>query len=175
MCNPANAGASTLACFKQQDKATTADPTLVCSTCVTTNGCFLPASQGGTCELTMGNATLFSGTLADGKTCSQVFSSLPSTSETNICLAVLDMVFTSKCASSLQETPCLCGATPTAMCLGGTATPTGPGYDDYVCDFNTNSVGTIQQIGTDFTVPTFGAGQANGLVQCAAAYGCDCF
>jgi hypothetical protein len=123
----------------------------------------------------MGNATFFSGPLPDGKTCAQVFASLPSPTEANVCLAVLDTVFTSKCAATLQETPCLCGATPTAGCLAGTATPTGAGFDEYACDFDTTSSGTIQQIGADFTVPKFGAGMANGLIQCAAAFGCDCF
>jgi hypothetical protein len=173
LCNPGTPGASTLGCFQQHDKVTSA-PGAVCTACATANGCFDPTLQGGTCELTTGTGTHFAGTLPDGTTCSQVFSGFPAT-ETNICLDTLDQIFLSKCAATLQETPCLCGTTPAAVCLGGQATPTGSAFDIYACDFDTTTSSAIQTISTYFTVPTFGAGQANSLVQCAAAYGCDCF
>jgi hypothetical protein len=175
LCDPTNPAARTLDCLKQQDKKTTTDATLVCSTCAVANGCLDPAQQGGTCEGTAGNATLFTGTLPDGKTCSQVFAPLTSpVSETSVCLAVLRMVFTSKCAESLQETVCVCGTVDVGSCTSGAVQANGPGFDMFACDLDNTNIGTINAT-TNFTVKTFGAGQANRLVQCAAINGCDCF
>jgi hypothetical protein len=164
---------TTLTCFGTQDKATSS-PARKCSTCVQNNGCLDPAQQGGTCEAVAGNAALFSGVLPDGQTCSQVVGTSP-ISESAICFQTLVQVFTSQCAATLQETPCLCGATDVYMCMDGSATPTGPLYDEYACDFGGTSGPTITALATDFTVPTFGAGTANSLIQCAAAFSCDCF
>jgi hypothetical protein len=113
-------------------------------------------------------------TLPDGKTCSQVEGTSP-VSETTICFQTLSAMFASHCAATLQETPCLCGTTDVNSCLAGTATPNGPLYDEYVCDFNSTSGMTINTVTSDFTVQTFGAGMANALVQCAASFSCDCF
>jgi len=142
-----------------------------CLACATTSGCFDPAQQGGTCELLTTTLPHFGTALPDSKTCAAVLGAEPVT-EKAICLQTLSTIFTSKCADTLQETPCLCGLTPTAGCLAGTATPAGPTFDLDVCDFNTTSSSTIQ---ADFTVATFGAGMANAIVQCAAAFGCGCF
>jgi hypothetical protein len=88
-------------------------------------------------------------------------------------MLTLGNVFSSKCAATFQETPCLCGATDPAACLSGSATPTGPLYDLYQCDFNTTSVSTIT---TKFIDQTTGSGQANAIVQCAASFACSsCF
>jgi hypothetical protein len=164
---------STLACLQAQDKTTTTDPTLVCSTCVANSGCLDPLAQGGTCESTLGNASLLAGALPDGKSCAQAFSPLTTpVSETAVCLDVLGTIFTSKCAAGLQETPCACGTTDVASCLAGTVVPNGAAFDAYACDFNGAGINTVS---TDFTVQAFGAGQANALVQCAAINGCDCF
>ena len=84
-------------------------------------------------------------------------------------------VFASKCAASLQLTPCLCGLTDVNACLSGTANPTGPMYDEYACDFGSTGGATINTVSTNFTVPSFGAGQGNAILECAAALGCDCF
>jgi hypothetical protein len=121
-----------------------------------------------------GNAMLFSGTLPDGQTCAQVVGA-STISETAVCFQTLDGIFASKCAATLQETPCLCGTTDVAACLAGTATGNGPLFDEYACDFGTTSQGPINTITTDFTIPHFGAGMANAIVQCAAAFSCDCF
>jgi hypothetical protein len=143
-----------------------------CLSCASDNGCFDTTQQGGTCETTHGAAALFSGALGDGKTCQQVVGSASPT-ETEVCLLALGEIFSSKCAATFQETPCLCGSTDAAMCLAGTATPTGPVYDLYQCDFDTTNVNTIN---SNFTIQTFGAGQANALVQCVAAFACNsCF
>jgi hypothetical protein len=140
--------------------------------CAQTNGCLDPVQLGGTCEDTPGTLTHFGGTLPDGLTCAGVFASGVGESETQICLETLGNIFSSLCAAGLQETPCLCGGTDTAACLAGSMTPTGPVYDDYACDFNTTSSTSIQ---VDFTNQNLGAGQANALVQCVAAFGCSCF
>jgi hypothetical protein len=143
-----------------------------CFQCAQDNGCLDPAQFGGSCEDVTGTSTKFSGTLPDGNTCSQVLASTPET-ETQVCLQALDAIFVSQCAGTLQETPCLCGATDPSACLAGTATPTGPLYDLYACDFNTTGSPGIQN---EFTTPFFGAGQANALIQCVAAFGCTgCF
>jgi alpha-tubulin suppressor-like RCC1 family protein len=164
---------NTISCLQAQDKSTS-DATTRCSTCTQANGCLDPAMQGGTCEMVAGNANLFPGMLQDGKTCSQVFGP-PTVLETTVCLQTLATIFSSRCAASLEETPCLCGTTDPTSCLAGTATPNGPAYDEYVCDFNTTSGNTINAVTSDFTVLAFGAGMANAIVQCAAAFSCDCF
>jgi hypothetical protein len=140
-----------------------------CGSCAQANGCLDPAQLGGTCEGTTGAATLFAGALPDGKTCSQV---VPSATEADVCFQTLSGVFSSKCAATLQETPCLCGSTDVVTCLGGSATPTGAVYDVYACDFGTTSSTAIQSV---FTAQNFGAGQANALIQCVASFGCSCF
>jgi hypothetical protein len=160
-------------CFKTRDKATSL-PSTVCSACVQNNGCFDPVQQGGTCESVTGNATLLAGTLPDGNTCSQIVGA-GTVSESAICFQTLSAVFNSQCAATLQETPCLCGTVDPSACLAGTATPNGPLYDEYACDFGSTSGAPINAVAQDFTVQTFGAGMANSLLQCAAAFSCDCF
>jgi hypothetical protein len=140
---------------------------------VQSNGCLDVTQQGGSCEDTQGTVPHFAGTLGDGKVCSSVFVNGQTQSETQVCLQTLDMIFGSGCAATFQETPCLCGSTDAALCLAGTATPTGPLYDVYQCDFDTTSAATIQA--SQFTNQATGAGQANAIVQCAAAFGCQCF
>jgi hypothetical protein len=142
-----------------------------CLSCAQTNGCLDPAQQGGTCEIVAGNGTHFGSALPDGKTCAAVIGTEP-VSETSVCLLTLSQIFSSACAATLQETPCLCGSTDVNQCLAGTATPTGALYDEYACDFNSTSGATIN---ANFTVQTFGSGMANGIVQCAASFGCSCF
>jgi hypothetical protein len=148
-----------------------------CLACGTTNGCFDPTMMGGTCEDLTGTATLLSGPLPDGKTCSDP-AVLGSTSitEKQVCLVTLQTVFASKCAATFQLTPCLCGATDTAMCLAGTATPTGAAYDIYACDFQTTSSTAIQGKFMPVAVETLGAAQGNAIIQCLGAFGCNsCF
>jgi hypothetical protein len=161
---------TTTGCFQARTKHDSLAGT-ECYACAAAHGCFDPAQQGGTCETVAGTLAHLATALPDSKTCSTALGTEPVT-EALICIQTLQTVFLSNCASSLQQTPCLCGQTPTATCLSGTATPTGAGYDLYACDFNSVSTTTIQ---SDFTMPTFGAGMGNALIQCAAAYGCDCF
>jgi hypothetical protein len=177
LCNPATPGAGTAACIGQQDKTTTATPETVCSTCMAKN-CFDVVNAGGPgiCETVTGTAALFSGTLPDGKTCAATFPGFtPPIGEKTICLATLDGIFKSHCASSLNVTPCLCGLTDVNTCLAGTATPTGPVYDVYACDFTTTNGATINDIHNNFQVPTFGSGQANAIAACGTSFGCDCY
>jgi hypothetical protein len=130
------------------------------------------SQQGGSCEDTKGIQPRFAGALPDGTTCATVFAQGGGETETQVCLETLGTIFGSKCASQFQETPCLCGSTDPAACLAGAATPTGPDYDQYICDFDSASIDDIQN---DFTNQVFGAGQANAIVQCAAAFNCPCF
>jgi hypothetical protein len=127
-----------------------------CLECAKQNGCLDPEQQGGACEEAHGYATA----------CGQ------GVTEKAMCLRILDGVFTSKCAETMQQVPCLCGATDAEACLAGTERPAGPLYRDYQCSFNTTDVGAIQ---AKFRDPMFGAGLANALVQCLAGYNCNCF
>jgi hypothetical protein len=147
--------------MQAQDKSPTEPPSTRCFQCASDNGCFDPAQQGGTCEGVTGTAPASCAT-ATG---------LPAPSESRVCLFTLKNIFSSQCAATLQETPCLCGTTDAAQCLAGTATPTGVLFPTYTCDLGAN----VSTIVTNFTIPTFGAGQANAIVQCAAAFGCNCF
>ena len=127
-----------------------------CLACAKQNGCLDLEKQGGACEEAHGYATA----------CGQ------GVSEKAMCLRILDGVFTSKCAETMQQVPCLCGTTDAEACLAGTETPTGPLYRDYQCSFNTTDVAAIQ---AKFRDPMFGAGLANALIQCLAGYSCNCF
>jgi hypothetical protein len=128
-----------------------------CLACAKRNGCLdSNAKEGSSCEQVFGNA----------EGCG------PGMTERDACLKTLNDIFESKCASTLQETPCLCGATDVVSCMGGTKTPTGPIYHDYACDFHTTDAVEIER---DFVEKTFGAGAANTLVQCVASYDCGCF
>jgi hypothetical protein len=164
---------TTVQCLQTRDKSTSS-PDVRCSSCATANGCLDPAQQGGTCEAVAGNATLFSGALPDGQTCAQVVGA-SSISESAICFQTLTKIFSSSCAATLQETPCLCGATNVNSCLAGTAAPTGAAFDIYACDFDSTNGATVNNVTANFTVQSFGAGMANSIVQCAASFGCDCF
>jgi hypothetical protein len=174
VCGSDNQCLTELGCGIGSDTATclTAQGT-DCLSCVQSNGCLDPAQLGGTCEDAPGTLAKFSGTLPDGQTCNQVLAS-PTETEAQVCLQTLSTIFTSQCAATLQETPCLCGASDNALCLAGSVTPTGAAYDLYACDFNTTSSTQIQS--SAFTNQATGAGQANALVQCAGAFGCtSCF
>jgi hypothetical protein len=127
-----------------------------CLPCAKRNGCLDSAQQGGSCDEVAGNAPA----CGAGVT------------ERDICYKTLFDVFTSKCAETLQETPCLCGDTDVIECLNGTATPTGPVYRDYACDFKTADTTVIYR---DFREPSYGVGRANSLIQCLGGYGCGCF
>jgi hypothetical protein len=94
----------------------------------------------------------------------------------DICTQTLEDIISTGCAASLQETPCLCGATDTGMCLAGMAAPTGPLVQDYEIGFSLTgergTPGVGKDIQADFVTPLNGSGQANALVQCVAAFGC---
>jgi hypothetical protein len=96
----------------------------------------------------------------------------PGVTEKDICLKTLRDIFTSKCAASTQETPCLCGMTDPSACLSGTAPPTGPILADYACDLGTTDSLAIQQ---KFVRAEYGVGQANALIQCTGGFDCGCF
>jgi hypothetical protein len=127
-----------------------------CLSCATENGCLDPSQfGGGTCESgQLGGHGSIDGTR----------------SYSEMCLQTLSDIFASGCAATFQMTPCLCGTTDAAQCLAGTAPPNGPLYPTYVADFGSN-INTIQ---SDFTDTTFGSGMANFIIQCVAAFGCEC-
>jgi hypothetical protein len=127
-----------------------------CLPCAKRNGCLDPAQQGGSCDEVAGNAP----GCGAGVT------------ERDICYKTLFDVFASKCAETMQETPCLCGDTDVIACLNGTATPNGAIFQDYACDFKTTDVTVIYR---DFRESSYGVGRANGLIQCLGGYGCGCF
>jgi hypothetical protein len=127
-----------------------------CLACAQRNGCLDAHESGGSCDDLRGEAPMCG----------------PGVTERDVCYAALGEVFRSKCAETLQEAPCLCGATDIIGCMDGTATPTGPLYALYACDFKTQDAVVITR---DFREGSYGAGVANSLVQCVAGYGCDCF
>jgi hypothetical protein len=151
----------TIACLETRDRPGD-PPSTRCSDCVRGNGCLDPAKMGGACEDTSGNAP---------PACQAALTSASQVTETQLCLATLDKIFTSQCSSTLQLTPCLCGNTDPALCLAGMADPAGPLLPIYQCDLGASVV----EISANFVDASRGAGQANALVQCAAAFGCNCF
>jgi hypothetical protein len=165
--------ATTRTCFEAQSRPSPPGQMLPsCLDCAMSNGCFDPKQQGGTCEMLSGALTHLSGSIGDGgPTCATVIGTEP-VSEKQICMRTLQMIFSSKCAATLQLTPCLCGTTDPTMCLPGQVTPNGPLYDLYACDYDTPNGQTIN---TNFIVPTFGAGMANSIAECAGAFSCPCF
>jgi hypothetical protein len=126
-----------------------------------------------------GTVNPFIGTLPDSLMCTAAADggapvlASATENETNVCLQTLGIIFTSACSATFQLTPCLCGTTDSTACLNGTATPTGPAYDIYACDFNTTNSTAILNV--DLTEPAFGAGQANALVKCLGSFNCTCF
>jgi hypothetical protein len=167
-CDPNDPLATTHTCFVAQNQPGT---TPSCVDCATANSCFDPTAGGGTCEMLSTTLTHLSGSLPDGKTCSAVLGSEP-VSEKKVCMQTLKLIFSSKCAATMQLTPCLCGTTDPTTCQAGSVTPNGPVYDEYACDMNSTSGMTLN---SGFINPTFGAGVANVIAECAGAFGCPCF
>jgi hypothetical protein len=97
----------------------------------------------------------------------------PNAGYTANCLQTLSDLFASHCADSLTLTPCLCGNDPSAAepCLEGVVPPAGPLVADYANSFHSTNGKAIKD---NFTMQTFGAGQANAIVQCLAAFDCLC-
>jgi hypothetical protein len=131
-----------------------------CYRCVVDAGCFDHSFSGATCEDVTGTAPA----------CQSALAAPSAPTETQVCLATLKSMFSSHCASTLEEVPCLCGATPPDTCQTGVETPAGPVYPFYQCDLGPS----IEQILTHFTLPRFGASVANAIIQCAQAFGCSC-
>jgi hypothetical protein len=168
-----------------------------CLWCTVMNGCLDPAQFGGTCEVArsfgsgcdcgMGSQGADGGSgggdasSVGGGACTFHVPTNPTDAikcYSDICTRTLEDIFSTQCAASLQETPCLCGATDPAACLGGSAVPTGPLVPDYEIDFPVTPGLKTEgpSIQMYFTDQSYGAGQANELVQCSAAYGCTtCF
>jgi hypothetical protein len=153
----ANAGPATTVSVLagQSPQCLTLAPDGAAGGCAGDNGCLDPALQGGVCETVLGIVAAGHGT-----------------SEAQLCIRTLEDIFSSRCAAGGSETPCLCGDTNAMACVAGTAPPTGPVYPDYVEDFGSN----IHAIGANFTLPAYGAGQANSIVQCLQLWNCQaCF
>jgi hypothetical protein len=152
----------TIACLRTRDKA--GDPASVrCSQCAIDNGCLDPAQMGGRCEDTPGIAPA---------TCTSVIGTMSTPTETQVCLATLNDIFSSQCAGATRVDPVPLRLDGSRAVLAGAVTPNGPLLPEYTCDFGTTSAVTLQ---AEFVLQTFGAGQANALVQCLASFGCDCF
>jgi len=120
-----------------------------------------PAQIGGACE----------GVSGAQAACQTLIGGTAAPTETQLCLRTLSDIFSSGCASDGQETPCLCGMVDPVACQNGSATPLGPAFPVYQCDLGP----AISSIVSNFTNPAFGAGMANTIVQCVAAFGCTCF
>ncbi len=131
-------------------------------------GCFDPQFLGRTCEQ-------LSGVPANGSCASSVGQiSGPGPTESDVCFATLEQIFSTHCAAGLQLNPCLCGTTAPDTCLDGSAAPTGPLYPLYGCDLSTTSPPSINQIINNVVSPAYGAGVANAIVQCVQAFDCGC-
>jgi hypothetical protein len=133
-----------------------------CFACAERSGCLDSTLQGGTCEETLGDSSA---------ACAAPLGLTSTPSEALVCVATLSAIFTSRCITALQETPCLCGSTDPSVCVGGAAAPTGALAPLYACDLERPNAHTT----TNFTNQVFGSGQANALVQCLAIFNCDCF
>jgi hypothetical protein len=167
-------GASTLSILAAQSPAClktevsdAADHHLVPTGCAVRNGCLDPELQGGVCELSGG---LIPG---QGSASAPLDPAPPNAGFTANCLQTLWDTFSTKCARSLSLTPCLCGDDPGAVapCLEGKTPPAGPVVPDYVSSFG---VKRGSEINNAFTLPAYGAGMANGIVHCLAAFDCRC-
>jgi hypothetical protein len=121
-----------------------------------------PLQIGGVCEGVTGNASA---------TCQSLVGTSAVPTETQVCLKTLDTIFSSGCAADGQETPCLCGNTDPVACQNGSVSPAGAAFPVYSCDLGPG----ISSVVSNFTAPTFGAGMADTIVQCVAAFGCTCF
>jgi hypothetical protein len=132
-----------------------------CLKCAMDNGCFDPNQFGGTCD---------GMPQAAPAACAAVLGIMNPT-ETDVCLAVLNQVFLTHCAQTLQMAPCLCGNTDVVQCMNGMVIPDGPIYDIYSCDYMT---GDGQLITNDFLAQHYGASHANALIECAAGFNCNC-
>jgi hypothetical protein len=114
-----------------------------CYACAQKNGCLDPQQQGGSCETVTGKAK-------GGRT------------ETEQCLETLRCVFTSKCANSGEQSPCLCGKTDVQECMEGKSPPSGTCVAVYKDDFGSNGKAMYDQ----FLDRKFGSGNANAIIQC---------
>jgi len=119
-----------------------------------------PAQIGGVCEGVSGT---------EPAACDALVA--PGGTQKQVCLKTLDSIFSSGCAADGQETPCLCGSVDPVACQNGSQTPGGPTFPLYQCDLGP----AISSVVGNFTNPTMGAGMANTIVQCVAAFGCSCF
>jgi hypothetical protein len=115
-----------------------------CLACAEKNDCLKPERGGGLCEQMSGKSKV------SGK------------DEKELCLEALRCIFTSKCANTGEETPCLCGATDVLQCMKGEAPPRGACVTEFKNDFGDNG----KLMYDEFINQGYGAGRANALVQC---------
>ena len=115
-----------------------------CLRCAEKAGCLEAATQGGVCE------TLPNKARPDG------------VNEYALCLDTLRCVFTTKCANTGEETPCLCGKADVVDCMNGKAAPEGTCVAEYKKDFGNDGKAMVDQ----FVNQSFGAGLANYIIQC---------
>jgi hypothetical protein len=115
-----------------------------CLPCAQKNGCLDPAQQGAVCETPPGT------------------SKVSGQSETALCLDALRCIFTTKCANTTDENPCLCGKTDIMDCMAGKSPPTGACIAEFKKDYGDDG----KKIYDDFIKPEYGVGRANRIIQC---------
>jgi hypothetical protein len=117
-----------------------------CLPCAQKNGCLDPAQHGAVCETGPG----------------PVSSNVSGQTEAALCLDALRCIFTTKCANSGEETPCLCGRTDIMECMEGKSPPTGSCVAEFKKDFGDDG----KKMYDNFIKPEYGVGRANDLIQC---------
>jgi hypothetical protein len=115
-----------------------------CLPCAEQNGCLDEKDIGGSCELATG------------------ISKISGESETALCLDALRCIFTSKCANTGQESPCVCGQTEIVSCMDGRGVPKGSCVGEFKKDFGSDG----KKMYDEFINKAYGDGRANNLIQC---------
>jgi hypothetical protein len=114
-----------------------------CLSCAESVGCLDPTRIGDVCETVPGQAK-------NGQT------------ETAMCLETMRCVFNTKCANGGEQNRCICGDTDVIACSTGASAPTGTCVAVYKQDFGDDG----KFMYNEFINQKFGAGRANGIVQC---------
>jgi hypothetical protein len=115
-----------------------------CLACAEKNDCLNPAKGSGICETMPG------------------ISKISGQAESALCLDALRCIFTSKCANTGEENPCLCGPTDPMACFHGDAPPMGSCVSEFKKDYGDNG----KTMYDNFINQTYGDGRANTIIQC---------
>jgi hypothetical protein len=137
-----------------------------CLWCMTQNGCFDPTQANGTCE----DQALFMGLDPTPSQYGNTYQAL--------CVNTLGAIVSSGCPTAGQELSCICTSVADAgPCESGQDTPTGPLVPYYLAAFPCpQSVDEATCFIPKVSDQTYAAGEADVLIQCAAAFACaSCF